>query len=65
MNLNPQELAKVRKAALNSVTLTSEMKITVLDAKLKELNTEIKKILGNQETFLEVFYIRTIAKKKG
>ena len=44
-NLTPQELAKVRKAALHSVTLSSEMKATAVDARLKELLQEIKKLL--------------------
>jgi len=44
-NLTQTELAKVRKAAIHSVNLSSDMKTTVVDAKLRELNAEIKKQL--------------------
>ena len=44
-NLTQTDLAKVRKAALHSVTLSSDMKATVVDARLKELLQEIKKLL--------------------
>ena len=44
-NLTQAELAKVRKAALDSVTLSSDMKATVVDTKLKELTAEVKKVL--------------------
>jgi hypothetical protein len=37
MNLTSQELAKVRKAAIYSFTLSSEMKTSVVDVRLKEL----------------------------
>ncbi len=41
--LSPSEIEKVRKVALHSVTMSSEMKTSVVDAKLKELASEIKK----------------------
>lgn len=43
--LSPSEIEKVRKVALHSVTMSSEMKTSVVDAKLKELASEIKKKL--------------------
>ena len=44
-NLTQTELAKVRKAALHSVTLSSDMKATAVDARLKKLLQELKKLL--------------------
>ena len=58
MNLNPQDLAKVRKAALHSVTLSSEMKTAVGDARLKELTQGIKKLLLKKDTFVEVVCLK-------
>lgn len=52
--LSPQELAKVRKAAIYSVTLSSEMKATVVATKLKELTSEIKKLLVRNGAVVEV-----------
>ena len=63
MNLNPQELAKVSKAALYSVTLSSEMKTSVVDAKLRELSAEIKKLLSNKEKVVEVICIKHLFEK--
>jgi hypothetical protein len=57
MNLNPQELAKVRKAALHSVTISSEMKTSVVDAKLRELAAEIKKLLLRNGVVVKVVVI--------
>ena len=56
-NLTPQELAKVRKAALHSVTLSSEMKATAVDARLKELLQEIKKLLLRNGAVVEVVVV--------
>ena len=58
MNLNPQELAKVRKAALHSVRLSSDMKATVVESRLKELVQDIKKILVKKDVVLEVISFR-------
>ena len=55
MSLNPQELAKVRKAALHSVTLSSDTKTSVVDAKLRELAAEIKKVLAKNGMTIEIF----------
>jgi len=57
MNLNHQELAKVRKVALHSVTISNEMKASVVEAKLKELTTEIKKIILKKNIIVEVLTI--------
>ena len=55
-NLTQTELTKVRKAALHSVTLSSDMKGTVIDAKLRELNSEIKKVLTRKNQLI-IFFI--------
>ena len=54
-NLTPQELTKVRKAAIQSVTLSSDTKTSVVDAKLRELNAEIKKVLAKNGMTIEIF----------
>lgn len=54
-NLTQSEIAKVRKAATHSVNLSSDMKTTVVDAKLRELNAEIKKILTRKNELILFF----------
>jgi hypothetical protein len=56
-NLTQSELAKVRKVALHSVTLTSEMKTSAVDSKLRELTTEIKKVLAKKNASVEVLLL--------
>ena len=58
MNLTPQELAKVRKVALHSVTLSSEMKTSVIDAKLRELAAEIKKKPTRKDEIFEIILVK-------
>ena len=53
-NLTQTELGKIRKSALHSVTISNEMKASVVDAKLKELVTEIKKIVTRKNVILEI-----------
>ncbi len=53
--LSQTELTKVRKSALHSVTLSSEMKTSVVDSKLRELNAEIKKVLAKNGVTIEIF----------
>jgi len=55
--LAPSEIAKVRKAAIQSVTVSSEMKSSVVDAKLKELTAEVKKVL-TKKVVLEVLVVQ-------
>ena len=57
MNLNPQELAKIRKSSLHSVILSSEMKTSVVDAKLRDLTAEIKKVLAKKNASVEVLLL--------
>ena len=57
--LTAQELTKVRKAALHSVTLSSDTKTSVVDAKLRELNAEIKKKISRNDERFELILLRT------
>ena len=59
MNLTSQELAKVRKATLHSVTLSSELKTSAVDSKLRELSAEIKKVLAKNGMTIEIFVTTT------
>ena len=60
MNLTSTEIAKVRKSApLHSVTLSSDMKTTVVDSKLRELTAEIKKVLAKNGMTIEIFVMTT------
>ena len=59
MNLTSTELAKMRKAALHPVTLSSDMKTSAVDSKLRELTAEIKKALAKNGMTIEIFLMRT------
>lgn len=56
-NLTQTELAKVRKAALHSFTLSSDIKTSVADSKLRELTAEIKKVLAKKSASVEVLLL--------
>jgi hypothetical protein len=56
--LSPSELTKVCKSALHSVTLSTEMKTTVVDAKLKEFTAEVKKVLAKKNVVLEMLVVQ-------
>ena len=56
--LTVQELAKVRKLALYSVTISNEMKSFVVDTKLRELNAEIKKKISKKDERFELILLR-------
>ena len=59
MNLTSTELAKMRKVALHSVTLSSELKTSVVDSKVRELTAEIKKVLAKNGMTIEIFVTTT------
>ena len=59
MNLTSTELAKIRKSALQSVTLSSELKTSAVDSKLRELSAEIKKVLAKNGMTIEIFVTTT------
>ena len=54
-NLTQSELTKFRKSAIHSFTLSSDTKTSAVDAKLRELNAEIKKVLAKNEVTIEIF----------
>ena len=56
--LSQQELAKVRKAAEESVTLSNEMKQSFVDEKIRSLNVSIKKLLMRKDATLEILVVR-------
>ena len=58
-NLTQTDLAKVRKSALHSVTLSSELKTSAVDSKLRELSAEIKKVLAKNGVTIEIFVTTT------
>ena len=53
-DLKQIELTRIRKAALNFITLSSDMKTTVVDSKLRELAAEIKKVLAKKNALVGV-----------
>ena len=55
-NLTQSELAKVRKVALCSVSLSSELKTSAVDSKLRQLSAEIKKVLTKKNQLI-IFFI--------
>lgn len=57
-NLTQTELTKIRKAALHSVALSYEMKATIVDLKLRELTTEIKKVLSKKDEKFEIILLK-------
>jgi hypothetical protein len=56
-NLTQTELAKIRKASLHSVTLSSDTKSSVVDTRLRELAAEIKKVLATKNASVEVLIL--------
>jgi hypothetical protein len=58
MTISQQELAKVRKVAEESVTLTNEMKQSAVDEKLRTLNASLKKILSKKDATVEIFVMK-------
>jgi hypothetical protein len=59
--LSPSEIEKVRKSALHSVTLSSEMKTSAVDSKLRVLTAEIKKVLAKNGMTIEIFVMTAAA----
>ena len=58
MTLSQQEQAKVRKAAVESVTLSNEMKQIIVDEKIRTLNSSIKKLLAKKDATVEIFVMK-------
>ena len=57
-NLTQAELTKVRKLAFYEDLLTSDMKDSVINAKQRNLNAEIKKALSKKDITVEIFVVR-------
>jgi hypothetical protein len=53
-----QELEKLRKNALFSTRLSNEMKSQVIDAKVRELVSEIKRKISKPNAVIEVFLLK-------
>ena len=58
--LSPSEITKIRKLADASITLKNEMKQSVIEEKLRTLNTSIKKLLMKKDTTLEIIVMKEI-----
>ena len=56
--LSPQELEKMHKLAFYKDLLTSDMKDSVINAKQRNLNAEIKKALSKKDITIEIFVVR-------
>ena len=56
--LSQQELQKIRKTALESVTLNQDMKSTAVDEKLRTLNTSVKKLLAKKDAKIEILVMK-------
>jgi hypothetical protein len=56
--LSQQELQKIRKTALESVTLTNDMKSTAIEEKLRSLNASVKKLLAKKDATVLLFVLK-------
>ena len=55
--LSHQELVKLRKVANEYTNLSSEIKQSVIDEKIKTLNSSIKKLLMKKDSVIEIFVL--------
>ena len=56
--LSQQEIVKVRKAAEESITLSNELKSSVVEANLRHLNASVKKLLAKKDAKIEIFVMK-------
>ena len=56
-----QELEKLRKSALFSTRLSNEMKSQIIDAKVRELVSEIKRNISKQNAVIEVLVLKMLS----
>lgn len=54
-----QELEKLRKNTLFSTRLSNEMKSQIIDAKVRELVSEIKRNISKQNAVIEVVLLKS------
>lgn len=53
-----QQLEKIRRIAEESVTLTNDMKQTVIDAKIRTLTASIKRLLLKKDASVEILVMK-------
>lgn len=58
--LSQSEIMKVRKLADASITLKNEMKQSIIEEKLRTLNSSIKKLLMKKDVTVEINVIKII-----
>ena len=58
MTISLQERAKFRKTAEECATLSNKMKQSVIDEKLRTLNTSIKKLLSKKDVTVEIIILK-------
>lgn len=56
--LSQQELQKIRKTALESVTLSNDMKSIAVDEKLRTLTAAIKRTIAKKDEKIEIFVMK-------
>ena len=54
--LTAQELARIRNSAIKSITLSADIKPSIVDLNLKNFIIDIKKLLSKNNTVIEVHY---------
>ena len=53
-NLTPQEIAKVRNSSIKSLTVSSDIKSTIVDSNLRDFIIHIKKLLSSKKVIIEI-----------
>ena len=56
MKLTAQELAKIRNSAIKSITLSADIKSSIVDLRLKNLINDIKRLLSKNKIDIEIHY---------
>jgi len=56
--LSQQETKKIQQNALESLTLANDMKSTVADERLRNLNLAVKKLLAKKDAKVEIFVMK-------
>jgi hypothetical protein len=56
--LSQQETKKIQQNALESLTLGNDMKSTVADERLRNLNLAVKKLLAKKGAKVEIFVMK-------
>ena len=56
--LSQQEMKKIQQNALESLTLANDMKSSVADERLRNLNLAVKKLLAKKDAKVEIFVMK-------